>query len=151
LIDRAKAYDIPYQLITRPELNQPDGVLSEYLEYHNIDFVILAGFLWLIPTWLIDKYPKRIINVHPSLLPKYGGKGLYGHHVHQSVFENKESQTGITVHIVNPQYDEGDIIAQVKVDISDAKEVETIEKRIQDLHYQHYPSIIEKYIIENKL
>ncbi len=110
------------------------------------DLIVLAGFLWKFPENLIQEFPNKIINVHPALLPKYGGKGMYGKHVHKAVFENKESISGITIHYVNENYDEGAAIFQAETNVSDVKSPEDIAERIHQLEYEHFPKVIEELL-----
>jgi phosphoribosylglycinamide formyltransferase-1 len=114
----------------------------EDLQAQAIDLLVLAGFLWLVPTNLIQAFPNRIVNIHPSLLPKYGGKGMYGAKVHEAVFANKETETGITIHYVNEYYDEGAVISQVKVAIDSEDTPETIADKVHQLEYEHFPKVI---------
>jgi len=111
------------------------------------DLIILAGFLWMMPSNIIKKFPNKIINLHPALLPKYGGKGMYGAKVHQAVLENKETQTGISFHYVNEKYDEGEIIAQEKIKINDGETVSSLQKRIHRLEHEHFVKVIEGLLI----
>ena len=113
------------------------------------DYIILAGFLWKIPRKIIDAFPNKIINIHPALLPKYGGKGMYGMYVHRAILENKEIETGITIHYVNEQYDEGEFIAQHKVNIQNCTTAEEIAAEVHQLEHQYFPSVIEKIITQN--
>lgn len=113
------------------------------------DYIILAGFLLKVPSKITDAFPNKIINIHPALLPKYGGKGMYGMHVHNAVKENKEVETGITIHFVNEKYDDGAIIFQKKTSISANDTSEMIAKKIHNLEYAHFPAIIEKVILED--
>jgi phosphoribosylglycinamide formyltransferase-1 len=113
------------------------------LETQAIDFIVLAGFLQLIPEHIINAYEKRVINIHPALLPKHGGKGMYGKRVHQAVKDAGEDVTGITIHYVNKNYDEGDIILQVKETIRPKDTVADIEKKVRQLEYNYYPEVIE--------
>ncbi len=110
------------------------------------DYIILAGFLVLVPEYLIDRYPRRIINIHPALLPKYGGKGMWGHHVHEAVKAAGEKETGITIHFVNSEYDAGEIIMQFKTPLSPEDSVEDIEAKIHKLEMAHFPEVIESVI-----
>lgn len=113
----------------------------------KFDYIILAGYLKLIPTDLITAFPNRIINIHPALLPNYGGKGMYGGNVHKAVFENKEELSGITIHFVNEQYDKGQFIAQLYTDITSCESPEQIAKRVQKLEHAYYPKVIETIIL----
>jgi phosphoribosylglycinamide formyltransferase-1 len=125
-----------------------DGeTVLEILSEHHIDFIVLAGFLLKIPENLIKAYPKRIINIHPALLPKYGGKGMYGHFVHEAVIENDEKESGITIHEVNEAYDEGAIIFQASCQITAEMNAEELAAKIQQLEHQHFPKVIEEYIL----
>ena len=110
------------------------------------DLIVLAGFLWKFPEHIIAKYPNKIINIHPALLPKYGGKGMYGMNVHNAVLENKEKETGITIHYVNEHYDEGEFIFQQKVNIEDCASAEEIAAKIHELEHKHFPEVIERLI-----
>jgi len=111
------------------------------------DLIILAGFLWKIPENLIESYPNKIINIHPALLPKYGGKGMYGNHVHEAVKQNLEIETGITIHYVNKNYDEGAIIHQAKTAVLPNDSVEEIAHKVHALEYEHFPKVIEKLLL----
>jgi phosphoribosylglycinamide formyltransferase-1 len=119
----------------------------EYLEKYEIDFIVLAGFLWLVPGKLIEKYRGRIINIHPALLPSYGGKGMYGDAVHRAVIENHDPESGITIHFVNDRYDEGDIIFQSRCKVAPEDTPESLAKKVHALEYAHFPEVIEKLIL----
>ncbi len=116
------------------------------------DIIVLAGFLWIFPKKIIDVFPKKVINIHPALLPKYGGKGMYGHHVHEAVVRNKEKESGITIHYVNEHYDEGAIVFQAKTVIQEGDSADDVAKAIHQLEYKHFPPVIEKLLFpeENK-
>lgn len=146
VIDIAKAEQIKLLLINKHRFVK-DGYLSE-LQLLNIDFLILAGFLWKVPDVLIHAYPKKIINIHPALLPKFGGKGMYGHHVHQAVIAANETESGITIHFVDEQYDHGAIIFQEKCTISQEDTPETVAKKVHVLEHKYYPLIIEKTVLQ---
>ena len=120
--------------------------ILDILKTYQIDFIVLAGFLWLIPEYLIQEYPNKIINIHPALLPKYGGKGMYGMNVHKAVVENKEKETGITIHYVNKEYDKGDVIFQAKCDVLSNDTPDTIAKKVHQLEYEHFPKVINQII-----
>ncbi|MGE5520981.1 MAG: phosphoribosylglycinamide formyltransferase [Candidatus Dadabacteria bacterium] len=135
---------IPTLLIEKERFNE-DGYLDELLEI-PIHFIVLAGFLWKLPEILINAYPRRIINIHPALLPKYGGKGMYGQYVHESVLNAGEMETGITIHYVDEHYDNGDIIFQTACPILEDDTPETLAHRIHELEHLHYPIIIEEQI-----
>ncbi len=114
---------------------------------HKVTHIILAGYLRLVPSKIIKTFKNKILNIHPSLLPKFGGKGFYGHHVHKSVLESNEQESGITIHLVNEEYDEGKILFQKSTPIFDNDDVESLSSRIHNLEYKYYPQIIEKYLL----
>ncbi|EZH75086.1 phosphoribosylglycinamide formyltransferase [Aquimarina atlantica] len=114
------------------------------------DIIVLAGFLWIFPKKIIESFPDKVINVHPALLPKYGGKGMYGHHVHEAVVRNKEKESGITIHYVNEHYDEGAIIFQAKTSISEEDSAEDVAQAIHQLEYKHFPTVIEELLFAEK-
>jgi phosphoribosylglycinamide formyltransferase-1 len=147
VLERAKKWQIPAYVFDKTDFGE-SGKVAEILAKHQIDWIVLAGFLWLVPEWLVAKYPKKIINIHPALLPKYGGKGMYGMRVHQAVWENKETYTGITIHYANAVYDEGEIIFQAKTPLSPNDTPETIAEKVHQLEYQHFPEVLEKVILQ---
>jgi phosphoribosylglycinamide formyltransferase-1 len=116
----------------------------------GIDFVILAGFLWLIPRPVLKAFPKKILNIHPALLPKHGGKGMFGKHVHQAVLDANEKESGITIHLVNKEYDQGEILFQEKCEVMDQDTPQSLAERIHSLEYEHYPKVIEDYVLKFK-
>lgn len=122
------------------------NAFADELKDAGIDFIILAGFLWKIPSALIKEFPDRIINIHPALLPKYGGKGMYGQSVHQAVIDNKETETGITIHFVDEQYDNGDIIFQAKCSVQENDTALSLAAKVQQLEHEHYPKLIEQIV-----
>lgn len=142
---RAKKLNIPTHIFGKYELNNFVN-LQKKLREKRVDAIILAGFLLKIPQKMIDIYPNRIINIHPSLLPKYGGRGMYGDNVHEAVIKNKEAESGISVHIVNQNYDEGKIILQKKCSLSINESKETLKQKIHDLERKYFPVAIEKMI-----
>lgn len=137
--------NIPVVLLEKATF-QKTGYISELKEY-SIDFVILAGFLWKIPPVLISAFPDKIINIHPALLPSYGGKGMYGSAVHAAVIAAKERQSGITIHFVDEQYDHGKTIFQTTCDVDENETVESLSKKIHELEHRFYPEQIEKLLI----
>ncbi len=137
--------NIPALLINKERFNNGDGYMTE-LQKNNIDFIILAGFLWKIPAQLIKAYPGKIINIHPALLPKYGGNGMYGHFVHEAVIRNKEKESGISIHYVDELYDHGEIIYQASCPVDENDTAESLSKKIHALEHAHYPAVIEKII-----
>lgn len=145
VIQRAINHSIKYYIFSRPDFYQSQKILN-LLNENNIDFIVLAGFLWLIPEYLIDAFPNKIINIHPALLPKYGGKGMYGMHVHESVVMNKEPETGITIHYVNKEYDKGSIIFQAKCPVLPTDSADDVAKKVHDLEYMHFPKVVEQVI-----
>jgi phosphoribosylglycinamide formyltransferase-1 len=144
VLERAKNHQIPSLFFCKAELEQ--GKLKELLLEKEVDLIVLAGFLLKIPEHLIAAFPERIINIHPALLPKYGGKGMYGSFVHQAVKDNKEESTGITIHYVNPHYDEGAIIFQEKVALSPEDSPETIAEKVHSLEHKYFPKVIESLL-----
>ena len=143
VLDRAKNHNIPSVVFNKTQLNE--GFVLEQLHSFQPDLIVLAGFLLKFPESILKEYPK-VINIHPALLPKYGGKGMYGMNVHQAVLENKEKETGITIHYVNEHYDEGEFIFQKSVNIEDCKTAEEIAHKIHELEHQYFPEVIGKLI-----
>jgi len=143
IVKRAEKLNIPVVFITKTELNNFES-LHEKLQSEGIDMLILAGFLLKLPAIMVEKYPNRIINIHPSLLPKYGGKGMYGNKVHKAVLENKEKDSGISVHFVNQNYDKGKIILQKICPILEGETIDTLAAKIHQLEYKYFPIAIEK-------
>ncbi|WP_033148303.1 phosphoribosylglycinamide formyltransferase [Prevotella sp. P6B1] len=142
---RAERLGVPTAVAPKAELNNPD-VMMPLLRQYGIDFIVLAGFLPLIPNFLIEAYPHRIINIHPALLPKYGGKGMWGHHVHEAVKEAGETETGMTVHWVTPVCDAGEIIAQYKVALSPDDTVDDIAEKEHQLEMKYFPKVVEEVL-----
>ena len=136
---------IPAILIEKERFFSGDNYLPE-LEQHKIDFIVLAGFLWKIPANLIQAYQKKIINIHPALLPNYGGKGMYGSKVHEAVIAANEQKSGITIHFVDELYDHGEIIFQAKCEVNENDTAETLAKKIHELEYAHYPNVIDNLL-----
>ncbi len=145
VLKRAESKQVPSYTFSRDELYNSNRVI-ELLKDFSVDLIVLAGFLWLVPKNLILLYPNRIVNIHPALLPKYGGKGMYGMKVHQTVIENKESESGISIHYVNEKYDEGNIIFQATCSIETDDTPERLAEKIHQLEYAHFPKIVEKLI-----
>lgn len=142
VLDRAANHGIPTLIINREGFYEKKDLTAK-LATHKIDLIVLAGFLWLIPKYLIKDFPNRVINIHPALLPKYGGKGMYGHHVHQAVFDNKEKESGLTIHYVNEHYDEGNIILQARCPLLPTDQPEDIARKVLSLEHQMYPVAVE--------
>ena len=144
VIERAKRLNINSLTFNKKDFNDKKKVLK-FLK-KEADIIILAGFLWKIPEHIIDAFPDKIINIHPALLPKYGGKGMYGMNVHKSVVKNKEKETGITIHYVNKNYDEGTIIFQAKTEVLSSDTPEIVAEKIHKLEFEYFPTIIKKII-----
>lgn len=145
VLTRAKNHYIPAFTFNKSDLYKTNRVL-DLLHEQKADYIVLAGFLWLIPTHIIKAFNNRIINIHPALLPDYGGKGMYGSRVHQKVWENGETETGISIHLVNEKYDEGRIIFQSTINIEREDTPELIAAKVHELEYEHYPRVIEQFI-----
>lgn len=145
VLQRADSFEIPSHIFDKYEFYKTDNII-DLLKNLNIDLIVLAGFMWLIPKNLIHEYPGRIINIHPAILPKFGGKGMYGDHVHKAVMEANEPEGGITIHYVNENYDEGEYIYQAKYKIDKGDNLEMIKFKGQQLEHLHYPRIVESII-----
>lgn len=145
VLDIARAHGIPTQIISRSSFYDTEDVLA-VLKEKSVDFVVLAGFLWLVPSYLVRAFPNKIVNIHPALLPKFGGKGMYGMHVHEAVKAAGERETGISIHFVNERYDEGDLIFQAKCAVSEADSPADIARKVLKLEHEHFPQIIQKLL-----
>ena len=141
VIERAKKLNIPSVVITGKEMKEEKLVLDTLNKY-NINFIVLAGYLLKIPTYLINNYPDAIVNIHPALLPKFGGKGMYGDNVHKAVVEAGEKESGITIHFVNENYDEGATIFQAKCEVLPSDSYEDVANKVHKLEYEHFPVVI---------
>ena len=144
VLDKAKNYNVPTLIFNREQLS--DGFVLDKIAELKPDLIVLAGFLWKMPEEIVKAYPNKIINIHPALLPKYGGKGMYGMNVHNAVLENKEKETGITIHYVNEHYDEGEFIFQQKVTIEDCASADEIAAKIHELEHEYFPLIIAQIL-----
>lgn len=142
-LERAKRLGVPSAIVPKAKLNDPDVILPLLKEY-GIDFIVLAGFLPLIPDFLIDAYPRRIVNIHPALLPKHGGKGMWGHHVHEAVKAAGDTETGITIHYVSPVCDGGEIIAQFSTPVAPDDTPDTIADKVHVLEMAHFPEVLQQ-------
>ncbi|MCP4120985.1 MAG: phosphoribosylglycinamide formyltransferase [Bacteroidetes bacterium] len=144
------SYDtkISHNVFTRKEYHD-EMYFLEMLRQYQIDFIVLAGFLWLIPEYLVRHYHDRILNIHPALLPSYGGKGMYGDNIHKAVLNSGDKESGVTVHLVNENYDDGKIIHQGIVDIKTCSTADQIAKKVLAMEHVIYPKAIEKYILEH--
>jgi phosphoribosylglycinamide formyltransferase-1 len=147
VIDRAKKFNVDTLIFNKTELNE-GYVLNEIIKI-NPDLIVLAGFLWKFPEDIIERFPNKIINIHPALLRNYGGKGMYGMNVHNAIFKNKEAETGITIHYVTPNYDEGAVIFQKKVAILDCKSPEEIAEKVHKLEHECFPEVIAELLTSN--
>ena len=145
VIQRAINHQIDWIVFNREQFYESAYVI-QILKAKEIDAIILAGFLWLVPDSLVHAYPEKIINIHPALLPKYGGKGMYGMNVHKAIIENKEKESGITIHYVNEKYDEGKIIFNATCQVEPNDTPESLAEKIHELEYQYFPEIIEKWL-----
>lgn len=145
VLNRAKNLGLPSLIFSREDLYNSSKILN-ILKEKNIDLIVLAGFLWLIPNNLIRAYRDKIINIHPALLPEYGGKGMYGHHVHEAVIKNKEKKSGITIHYVNEKYDDGQIIFQATVEIDKQDTPGSLAEKIHLLEKKYFPKVIEEVL-----
>lgn len=145
VLTRAQQHGIPNFCLSQQQFRDPDHLLTILAKY-DVDLIALAGYLQLIPEFLIQSFPKRILNIHPALLPKYGGKGMYGPRVHQAVFDNYEKESGITIHYVDAAYDEGQIIFQEKVILASADTPDVIAKKVLELEHKNYAPIIEQVL-----
>jgi phosphoribosylglycinamide formyltransferase 1 len=146
VVARAEKYKKNVQIISKTALNEYTNQIIEFLKTEQIDIIILAGFLLKIPEAFIKAYPNQIVNIHPSLLPKYGGKGMYGLNVHEAVVENREIESGITIHYVNEEYDKGEVILQAKCEVHENDTAEILAKKIRELEFEFFPKAIEKII-----
>jgi len=146
-ITRAINHQIPYRVFDKATFNHPEKMLA-MLDELSIDVVVLAGFLWLIPEFLVNRFQDRMINIHPALLPKFGGKGMYGMRVHQAVIESDEPESGITIHLVNQEYDKGRIIYQATCPVTPEETADSLAKKIHQLEYRHYPEVIERWLLD---
>ena len=144
VISIAQAAEIPVIVLEKVKFIQT-GYVDE-LRSAGIDWIILAGFLWKIPGPLLSAYPKRIINIHPALLPKFGGQGMYGHFVHEAVIAAGETKSGMTIHYIDGEYDRGDTIFQASCDVDANDTAATLAARVLELEHRHYPAVIEKVI-----
>ncbi len=147
VLSKAEKFSIPTMIVNKEDLYHSEKIVDQLQEL-KIDLIVLAGFLWFIPANLLRTFTDRIINIHPALLPKYGGKGMYGMHVHKAVKESGDEESGMTIHYVNENYDEGKIIFQSSVAIDTQDTPESIASKVLELEHQHYPNIIEKIIRE---
>ncbi len=149
VLQRADNFEIPSHIFTRHEFYQTDDVIR-MLKNLQVDLIVLAGFLWLVPPDLLKAFPNKVINLHPALLPKYGGQGMYGDHVHKAVLAANEEESGITIHFASEQFDEGEIIHQSKFKIEPGDNLEMIKFKGQQLEHQYFPKVIENLLKKMK-
>ena len=142
VLQRADNFEIPSHIFNRNEFYNTDDVIN-LLKNLQVDLIVLAGFLWLVPPTLLNAFPNKIINLHPALLPKYGGKGMYGDNVHKAVLAAGEEESGITIHFANVEFDEGEIIHQSRFKIEPGDSLEMVKFKVQQLEHQHFPKVIE--------
>lgn len=147
VLERAKKFHLPTEVFSKAELFQ--GKVLQKLNNFHPDLIVLAGFLLKLPESIIEAYPNKIINIHPALLPKYGGKGMYGMNVHSAVVQNKEKETGITIHFVNENYDEGNIIFQKAVLLTTTDSAKSVAEKIHELEQRYFPEVIDKLLTSN--
>lgn len=146
VLKRAEALNINTLFFDRNDF-YTSGKVSGWLKKYSIDFIVLAGFLWLVPADIIESYKGRLVNIHPALLPSYGGKGMFGAVVHRSVIANHEAESGITIHLVNERYDEGDIVFQARCKVDPDDTPESLALKIHQLEYKYFPAVIEKLVL----
>ncbi|MDE6098760.1 MAG: phosphoribosylglycinamide formyltransferase [Muribaculaceae bacterium] len=144
VIDRSRALGVAVEVIDRAGINNPE-LMNGVFDRYGIDVVVLAGFLLMVPDFILERYHDNVLNIHPSLLPRFGGKGMYGRNVHQAVVEAGEKESGITVHLVTGRCDEGRILFQASVPLSPSDTADDVEQKVHELEYRHYPEVIEKW------
>ncbi|TDB67881.1 phosphoribosylglycinamide formyltransferase [Arundinibacter roseus] len=147
VIQRARKLHIPTLIFDR-KLFYETETIAEFLTNQHIDLIVLAGFMMLVPEYLINRFPDKILNIHPALLPKYGGKGMYGEFVHQAVVANAEKESGITIHLVNSRYDEGKVIFQASCTLDPTDDPAAVAGKIHRLEHEHYPKVVDAYLRE---
>jgi phosphoribosylglycinamide formyltransferase-1 len=147
VLERAESLEVETFVFTREQFYDSDEVLG-ILRGRDIDFIVLAGFLWLVPENLLKPFENKIVNIHPALLPKFGGKGMYGSHVHRAVIESGESESGISIHYVNAKYDDGDIIYQARCRVDASDTPESLAEKVHKLEYEFFPSVVENLLKE---
>ncbi len=145
VLERAKKFSVPAKVFNREEFASDEVV--RWLREYGITHIVLAGFLWLIPASLLKSYPNEIINIHPALLPKFGGKGMYGMKIHELIRSLNETETGITIHLINEKYDEGPILYQGRCEVASADTPKDIANKVHQMEYANYPLVIEQWIL----
>lgn len=144
VIERAKKLEVPCEVFDRKAFKNTDFL--QKLRAYKANMIVLAGFLWKIPPYLIEAFPEKIINIHPALLPKYGGKGMYGENVHRAVIDDQEKESGISIHLVNENYDEGRILYQARCKVDPSETPDSLAKKIHELEYRYFPEVVADYI-----
>lgn len=147
VLERARAMQVPAVQFQRDAFYNTTAILGD-LKQRETDWIVLAGFLWLMPAYILQAYPQRVVNIHPALLPAHGGKGMYGMHVHQAVIQAGDAESGITIHYVNEKYDEGDVIFQARCSIDHKDTPEMLAAKIHELEYAHFPKVISDLVAE---
>ena len=142
-LERARRLDVPAVVVPKAQLAD-QAIMLPLLRQYAVEFIVLAGFLPMVPDYLIDAYPRRIVNIHPALLPRHGGKGMWGHHVHEAVYAAHDTETGITIHYVTPVCDGGEIIAQFRTSLSPEDTPEVIAAKVHELEMAYYPQVLER-------
>jgi len=145
VLERANKLNIPSQVFTRSEFYETNKII-DLLKSKEIDLLVLAGFMWLVPETLIKAFPNAILNIHPALLPNYGGKGMYGMNVHNAVINSGDKESGITIHVVNENYDDGETVLQATCTIAANDTPEDLANKIHELEYKHFPPTVENYL-----
>lgn len=148
VLQMAASNELPTLVINRKEFYDTENIVADLANY-KIDLIVLAGFLWLVPAYLVNAYPQKIVNIHPALLPKYGGKGMYGMNVHEAVWASREKESGITIHYVNEAYDEGNVIFQATCPIAPADDPSTIRNNVLKLEHFYFPRIVESLLVKD--
>lgn len=145
-LTRAQNLGVPTEVVNKAQLND-NQLMMDILQKNSVDFIVLAGFLPIIPDFIVNSFPNRIVNIHPSLLPKYGGKGMWGHHVHEAVKAAGETESGITIHYVNNVCDGGEIIKQVSVPLTPQDSAEDIADKVHELEMKYFPEVLERIFL----
>lgn len=149
VLQKAQEWNIPVLMCTKENFGTAEWI--QKLQSFGVDWIILAGFLWKIPETLIQHFPNRIVNIHPALLPLYGGKGMYGMHVHRAVLAHSDQKSGISIHLVNAHYDEGKMLFQAAIAIQDCQTAEEIASRVLSLEHYYFPKVVEALVLEREL
>lgn len=148
-LERAAQFGVPTTVFNRDSFYNTTAI-EDLLQLEKVDFIVLSGFLWKVPEKMVNLWPNAIMNIHPSLLPKYGGKGMFGMHVHESVIANKEVESGISIHLVNQHYDDGQLLFQAKCEVSPADNALNLAQKVHQLEYAHFSEVIENYVLNSR-